>query len=556
MGHFRPEDYDYVVGIDFGTTYSGCSFAYTGAGNREIEDIIRWPNQSQNVYSKTPTVLLYKCGAATTEWWGEYAYKNFWYAKGYLHKKLVTRFKLLLNNDSSVPELPPGLQVEGVIRDYLKGFHKHIMVQLEHSLGSRYNPDKIRYCLTVPAGWSDQAKIIMREATINAGIIKSDDHPERLTLISEPEAAALYCQKNCEEFNLTDGQQFLICDAGGGTVDLVTFEISGDNSDRTLKEITTARGENCGSTFLDCHMRNLLKEKISQHMVLSPITLEEMTKSFVEKHKLMFGEKGERDGIYLEVPSAICDADPAVLEKIGVDDYNMFFSYEELMERVFEPVVSKVIHLIQQQLDHPEARKPMDAIFMVGGFSKSPYLESRIRETFKDRASIISAAPRGELAVVRGAVMLGLQPTIVSQRIAKHTYGIQTRSRFDCNEDPEEYRITGTDLCGNRFHLIVKKNQKLPNNHVVSHNYTISSTNKTAIVIYACDDDNVVPRWVQSTDGVALKQVGKFILSAPANMNGDEIPLKVDFYFGKTEIKIDAHVLETTTTFTLAYANS
>lgn len=192
----------------------------------------------------------------------------------------------MLDEDTSVPDLPAGLQVGGVIRDYLRGFHKHIKLQLACALGNGYNPDRVRYCLTVPAGWSDQAKIIMREATINAGIIKRDDHPERLTLISEPEAAALYCQMNCKEFNLTDKQQFLICDAGGGTVDLVVFEISGNGPDRTLKEITTARGENCGSTFVDLNMRRLLKERIEPHMPISPITLEELTKNFVENHKV------------------------------------------------------------------------------------------------------------------------------------------------------------------------------------------------------------------------------------------------------------------------------
>lgn len=230
--------------------------------------------------------MSYEINAATTEWWGENAHKNFWYSQGFRNKILITRFKLLLDNDKSVPELPAGLQVGGVIKDYLRGFHGHVSLYLSKMLGNRYDKDRIRYCLTVPAGWTDQAKIIMREAVINAGIINRSDHPERLTLISEPEAAALYCQKNCDEFNLIKKQQFLICDAGGGTVDLVVFEIDGDDANRTLKEITTSRGDNCGSTFLDVNMRNLLKERISQHLKISPITLEEMTKSFIEKYKV------------------------------------------------------------------------------------------------------------------------------------------------------------------------------------------------------------------------------------------------------------------------------
>ena len=73
--------------------------------------------------------------------------------------------------------------------------------------------------------WSDHAKAAMREAAIRAGLVQRGDHPERLMLISEPEAAALYCEKKSEQFNLVHGQRFMICDAGGGTVDLIVFEI-------------------------------------------------------------------------------------------------------------------------------------------------------------------------------------------------------------------------------------------------------------------------------------------------------------------------------------------
>lgn len=62
----------------------------------------------------------------------------------------------------------------------------------------------------------------MREASIKADIIKKDDPIHRLELISEPEAAAAYCEYKYKSWNLTDGNTFMIVDAGGGTVDLIT----------------------------------------------------------------------------------------------------------------------------------------------------------------------------------------------------------------------------------------------------------------------------------------------------------------------------------------------
>lgn len=63
--------------------------------------------------------------------------------------------------------------------------------------------------------WSDKSKQIMRDAAIQSGIISASDHRDRLMLISEPEAAALYCEKTCDKFTMEHGDEFMICDAGG-----------------------------------------------------------------------------------------------------------------------------------------------------------------------------------------------------------------------------------------------------------------------------------------------------------------------------------------------------
>ena len=72
---------------------------------------------------------------------------------------------------------------------------------------------QISFVITVPAIWKDSAKSLTRQAAVRAGI------PDRkLELITEPEAAALYCATICREVDLRDGDRFVVCDAGGGTV--------------------------------------------------------------------------------------------------------------------------------------------------------------------------------------------------------------------------------------------------------------------------------------------------------------------------------------------------
>jgi molecular chaperone DnaK (HSP70) len=77
---------------------------------------------------------------------------------------------------------------------------------------------QVSYVITVPAIWSDKAKDRTRQAAYRAGILR-----RKLVLITEPEAAALYCATFCKEVDLEAGDRFLVCDAGGGTVVCLTL---------------------------------------------------------------------------------------------------------------------------------------------------------------------------------------------------------------------------------------------------------------------------------------------------------------------------------------------
>ncbi|PKK56098.1 hypothetical protein RhiirC2_800761, partial [Rhizophagus irregularis] len=78
----------------------------------------------------------------------------------------------------------------------------------------------------------------------------------------------------------------------------------------------------------------------------------------------------------------------------------------ESVKGMFDPVVGRIIKLIDGQLN--DVRERCRAIFLVGEFSESPYLLSRVREAFKDRVSIIAVPALPITAVVRGAIIYGL----------------------------------------------------------------------------------------------------------------------------------------------------
>ena len=62
-----------------------------------------------------------------------------------------------------------------------------------------------------------------------------------MKLIKEPEAAALFTLHHMGDKGLAVGDAFVICDAGGGTVDLISYEIVSLKPFK-LKELVRASG--------------------------------------------------------------------------------------------------------------------------------------------------------------------------------------------------------------------------------------------------------------------------------------------------------------------------
>jgi serine/threonine-protein kinase ATR len=80
-----------------------------------------------------------------------------------------------------------------------------------------------------------------------------------LTWDEKQEAAAIYTLKNLSPGSLGVGKKFVVCDAGGGTVDLITYEIMRLNK-LEVKEMTEGTGGKCGSSMLNQRFRRYLKQ--------------------------------------------------------------------------------------------------------------------------------------------------------------------------------------------------------------------------------------------------------------------------------------------------------
>lgn len=72
-------------------------------------------------------------------------------------------------------------------------------------------------------------------------------------MIAEPEAAALYTLKSMvgsvSQSEIQQGDCFIVTDCGGGTVNLISYKITGTDP-YTMVEAAIGSGDKCGAVFV------------------------------------------------------------------------------------------------------------------------------------------------------------------------------------------------------------------------------------------------------------------------------------------------------------------
>ena len=107
-----------------------------------------------------------------------------------------------------------------------------------------------------------------------------------LHVISEPEAAALYALTTLDPHGLKIGDTIMLCDAGGGTVDLITYKVASLKPILKLAEASPGSGSLCGASFLNHGFQEFLEKKLGNEPGWDEEVLEEVTLSEVPFQEL------------------------------------------------------------------------------------------------------------------------------------------------------------------------------------------------------------------------------------------------------------------------------
>ncbi|KAF2624867.1 actin-like ATPase domain-containing protein [Macroventuria anomochaeta] len=420
-----------VVGIDFGTTYSGVSWAING-GKKTIRVVNDWPNPVSTVATsdKVPSALSYQDGQP-----------YHWGYKVDLKEQSLSWFKLLLDPKNKIgqgSDKVMGLikqlatlnkSPEDVAADYLRLLWQYTKEDIrKHRGGDWEEIYKVRAVLTVPAIWSPGAQDKTLKIARKAGL------PDNISLVSEPEAAALAVLREKREDGepLRVGDCFVVCDAGGGTVDLISYKICSLKPFQ-VEECVMGDGGLCGSVYLDqafeITIRNMVGETQWEELRLKSKRM--MMHDFEYYIKRSYaGDKQPYSVDLLDVKD-----NPAE----GIDNDTITLK-PTMLKTIFDHVINQIMRLVEKQIDEVEDKgSNVKAILLVGGFGTNRYMHKRLDEAHKTTGIQVLQINGGWSAICRGATMWGLEHSqqnpsprrTVKSRIARYSYGIVCTLPFD-----------------------------------------------------------------------------------------------------------------------------
>ncbi|KAH7081489.1 hypothetical protein BKA63DRAFT_462626 [Paraphoma chrysanthemicola] len=455
-----------VVGIDFGTTYSGVSWAVNG-GNKKIRVINDWPNPVSTVATsdKVPTKISYGEDGKPHHWGYMVDFKEdcFRWFKLMLDPKnrigrgseaVLTSMKLLAKLNKTV---------EDVAADYLRLVWQYTKDDIQKYRGDDWESIyTVKAVLTVPAIWSPGAKDRTERIAKKAGL------PDNITLVSEPEAAALAVlrEKSEEDKPLKVGDCFVVCDAGGGTVDLISYKICALGP-LQIEECAVGDGDLCGSVYLDQAFEKYIRTVVGEEQWMS--VKDKAKKKMMGEFELSIKRCYAGDNQQYSVDLQGVDDNP----QEGIDDETIGLK-PSVLKTIFDHVIGKILRLVEKQIDEVLDRgSQVKSILLVGGFGTNRYMHQQLKEAHHSSGTQVLQNNGAWSSICRGATIWGLEnsgkvhtakKTVVS-RIARYSYGVTFATIYDESKGhlpQDRWRDTrGTWRAINQMGWLLEKGDKI-----------------------------------------------------------------------------------------------
>ncbi|XP_063419328.1 heat shock 70 kDa protein 12A-like [Mytilus trossulus] len=474
----------FVASIDFGTTYSGYAVCtrdeYKKNPNNPKMKVREW-NEGSHITDKAPTCVLFNPDQEFDCFGYDAMNKfrtnpnNFDFRKWYYFehfKMMLFKEKDMLTKETMLEEsldvknieMKKKMKAVYVFAEVIKYFIEDL-VQSKNQQGTVFTNDDFHWVITVPAIWDLKAKQFMRDAAKQAGISR-----DNLTLALEPEAASMYCRKVPVGVKEDDdggktiaamevGSKYVVLDQGGGTTDIAVHEVTGKN---TLKEIHQACGGHWGGITVNGEFYNFLVrllggDVINEVKMNNPSDYYQLLYNF-EHTKTSFTDdhsNSPNDKQTIRVPYSWlrhfktitdCELEDTVKQSTFKGQITLkkdkLRIKNELFRKFFDYSLTHIIEEMEDLLKKKQL-EGVETILIVGGHSKSTVLTNAIYKHFGNQYGIV--IPKNpDIAVMKGAVLFGFNPEMITSRVSQYTYGIAMQRPF----------IPGVDLESKKKELV------------------------------------------------------------------------------------------------------
>lgn len=312
-----------------------------------------------------------------------------------------------------------------------------------------------------------------------------------------------------------------------------------------LKELHKSSGNDLRGQRVDCKFETFLRDVFSEDVwslfkQQHPSALQRIMHDF--SVQMCTG-----DEICLELPSKLI----SIAQEKGYDLSSVFQNVEGAewdddcitvsvakLKSFHEESLKGIDQLIHQILSKPQLK--IKSIILVGEFAESKILRDHMQKHFSGKCNIL--CPAGlQTVVLQGAVLFGLNPTVIQSRVSALTYGIVQSEVFN------PLRHQGCPV------LVNKEGRRYCNvfRRLVKIGESVGCEEVREIVLLPVDRDQKEMTFLFLTTDQedAIKLGGLDILGystvpMPDDKKGFERSVKLEIRFGFTEMQVTATDLE------------
>ncbi|KAL8745997.1 MAG: hypothetical protein Q9190_001923 [Brigantiaea leucoxantha] len=492
---------DLVVGVDFGMTCTGVSYANLSIGSESVKWIQKWPGRSQANENKVPTIVVYPSHEHKPSSWGflsETAAEQNADDKDYKDwfKTFLDPHRLKQKQLDDPNYCPKDVQeVEQWYEDYLRLLYKHIEFKLSPELAGRpWHNARVEFVFSVPTTWAPSVVERYRSIVERAGFAQCRTHSLTIGL-TEAEAAAVHTSLEAPGI-FREKDILLVCDAGGGTTDLSVLGVSETQSNTiALQQLDVVFGATVGSAAIDYDFEALVRSRLetahlTSRLPMAPeeIAWEMMKSRDFQNTKCEHGGPDDAPVFSVGVPRL----DTAYTDStVGIGYGEMSFKREDLRS-LFDKQIQKLIGLVDAQLQNMQRKCPgqqVNHLILSGGLGHSAYVQDRLRAQYMSGGRHPNAtnvqvriAPDPQLAVCKGLVgdrvkRLKHGKAILRWRCCRASYGTICKELYDKANPDHVGRATVRDPMNGKVYVtqsvawFIRKGKPVSSDEPLTHSF-------------------------------------------------------------------------------------